>query len=222
MAVFEATDEFPGASAKDLDAVGMAAFSTRGSLLGRLRHEPDSATAWEEFVRIYSPQVLRWCRSYGLQDDDAADICQDVLVRFWTQSATFRYDPSRRFRSYLRQILASALDHWSARTRLVKPVGGGDSETLLDSLPARNDLAARIEEAYDTELLALALREVQPRVSPHTWRAFEMLAFEHRRGQEVADTLGISVDLAYSARSNVQKMVRETIQRLEGAAGESA
>lgn len=194
----------------------MGGYSTRGSLLGRLGQEPDSAPAWEEFVRIYSPQVLRWCRRYGLQDDDAADICQDVLVRFWSQAATFRYDPSRRFRSYLRQILASALDRWSARTRKVKPVGSAAADMLLDSLPARNDLAARIEEAYDTELLALALREVQPRVSPHTWRAFEMLAFEHRRGQEVAEALGISVDLAYAARSNVQKMIRTAIQRLEG------
>ena len=200
----------------------MAAFSTRGSLLGRLGQEPTSAAAWEEFVRIYSPQVLRWCRRYGLQDDDAADICQDVLVRFWKQSATFRYDPTRRFRGYLRQILSSSLAGWSAGKRKVKPIGSDHADAMLDSLPAREDLAARIEEAYDTELLALAIREVQQRVSPHTWRAFEMLAFENRRGKDVAEALGISADLAYAARHNVQKMIRQTMRRLEGQeAGES-
>ena len=61
---------------------GMEATSTRGSLFSRLGREDESTAAWEEFVRIYSPQVLRWCRSYGLQESDAADICQDVLVRF--------------------------------------------------------------------------------------------------------------------------------------------
>jgi RNA polymerase sigma factor (sigma-70 family) len=193
----------------------MGSLSTRGSLLGRLRQEGESAAAWEEFVRIYSPQVLRWCRGYGLQENDAADLCQDVLVRFWKQAATFDYDPARRFRGYLRQILASALSGWSAK-RSEKPLGTPEQEALLDSLPAREDLLARIEEAYDTELLALAMRDVQPRVSPHTWRAFEMLALEHRRGKDVAEALGISVDLAYAARHNVQKMIRETVARLEG------
>jgi len=194
----------------------MGVLSTRGSLLGRLAEKSDSDAAWEEFVRIYSPQVLRWCRACGLQESDAADVCQDVLVRFWKQAATFQYDPGRRFRSYLRQILASALAGWSAGRRSEKPLAAAATETVLDSLPAREDLLTRIEEAYDTELFALAMRQVKPRVSPHTWRAFEMQALEHRRGKEVADALGISVDLAYAARHNVQKMIRETVIRLEG------
>lgn len=194
----------------------MAGLSTRGSLLGRLAGESDSSAAWEEFVRIYGPQVLRWCRARGLQECDAADVCQDVLVRFWKQASNFQYDPKRRFRGYLRRILSSALAGWSAGRAAERPHGGDDAATMLDSLPAREELLARIEEAYDTELLALAMREVRPRVGPHTWRAFEMLALEHRRGKEVSESLGISVDLAYAARHNVQKMIRETIARLEG------
>ena len=93
---------------------------------------------------------------------------------------------------------------------------------MLDSLPAREDLFARIEQAYDTELLALAMQDVRPRVSPHTWRAFEMLAMERRRGRAVADSLGISVDSAYAARHNVQKMIRETVARLEGGREEQS
>lgn len=196
----------------------MEAVSTRGSLFSRLGREGDSTAAWEEFVRIYSPQVLHWCRRYGLQDSDAADIVQDVLMRFWKQAASFQYDPTRRFRSYLRQILASSLTGWSARRR-EKPLGSPGVESVLDSLPAREDLAARIEEAYDTELLGIAMRDVQARVSQHTWRAFEMLAVEQRRGKEVAEALGISLDLAYAARRNVQNMIRQAINRLEGGAG---
>jgi len=192
--------------------------STRGSLLGRLGGEECSATDWEEFVRIYSPQVLRWCRAHGLQDTDAADVCQDVLVRFWKQAANFHYDPTRRFRSYLRQVLKTALAGWSAR-RQDQPFA---AEIALDSLPARQDLMARIEQAYDTELFALAMREVRPRVNPRTWRAFEMQALEHRRGKDVAEALGISVDLAYAAKHNVQKMIRETLARLEGRLGQES
>lgn len=112
----------------------MATLSTRRSLLIRLRvaargsvgvddGDVDHAAAWEEFVRIYTPEVLRWCRGCGLQETDAADVCQDVLVRFWKQAANFEYDPSRRFRGYLRQILNTALAGWSAARRPDRPAG---------------------------------------------------------------------------------------------------
>lgn len=191
---------------------------TRGSLLTRLREEPDASAAWEEFVRIYGDHVIRWCRGSGLQHADAADVAQDVLVRFWRQVAKFKYDPSRRFRGYLRQILNSALADWSER-RVTRPVAGGDPSEMLDSLLAREDLIVRIEEAYDTELLDLAMREVEGRVKPHTWQAFHLLAIERLPGEEVARRLGIDPSLAYVARRNVQRMIREVVERLEGGAG---
>jgi|688.fasta_scaffold292525_2 RNA polymerase sigma factor (sigma-70 family) len=188
---------------------------TRGSLLRRLGDEPDSQGAWQEFVRIYGTEVIRWCRGCGLQDADAADVAQDVLVRFWKQAAKFSYDPGRRFRGYLRQIVQSAIADWAER-RVPRPLGGDDATTMLESLPAREDLIARIEQAYDTELLDLAMREVQGRVKPHTWQAFHLLAIERLPGEEVARRLSIDSGLAYVARRNVQRMIREAVERLEG------
>jgi RNA polymerase sigma factor (sigma-70 family) len=200
----------------------METFDTRRSLLIRLRDGADGegqeqAAAWEEFVRIYSPQVLRWCRRYGLQDTDAGDLCQDVLVRFWKQSAKFEYDPSKRFRGYMRQILTSALSGWSAARKPDAPSAGTGGDALLDSVPAREDLIQRIESAYDTELLAVAIADVKTRVKPHTWRAFEIVAMERKPGSEAAKELGITADSVYAARRNVQKMLQETVARLEGA-----
>lgn len=191
---------------------------TRGSLLKRLGEESDVSGAWGEFVRIYGDQVIRWCRGCGLQDADAADVAQDVLVRFWKQAAKFTHDPSRRFRGYLRQILTSALADWSAR-RGEKPCADEAGLAAIESLPARDDLIARIEQAYDTELLELAMREVESRVKPHTWQAFQLLAIERLPGEEVARRLGIDASLAYVARRNVQRMIREVVDRLEGGAG---
>jgi RNA polymerase sigma factor (sigma-70 family) len=190
--------------------------ATRASLLGRLHDAADNADAWAEFVRVYGGHVIRWCRSRGLQEADADDVAQDVLVRFWRQAARFRYDPRQRFRGYLRQIVTSALSDWSARRPGDRPAAATAGLDLLDSQPAREDLAARIEQAYDTELLDLAMREVESRVKPHTWEAFRLLAIEQRSGAEVATLLGIDPGLAYVARRNVQRMIREAIARLEG------
>lgn len=189
---------------------------TRGSLLQRLNERPDNHEAWREFVRIYGDHVIHWVRGRGLQDSDAADVAQDVLLRFWKQAAKFRYDPTRRFRGYLRQIVTSALADWNTARAGDRPPGTDAGHELLASLPAREDLVTRIEQAYDTELLALAMDDVKARVQPHTWQAFELLAIERRSGAEVAEALGIDVGLAYVARRNVQRMIRETITRLEG------
>lgn len=199
----------------------MDTLNTRRSLLIRLRDAEGGgdahAAAWAEFVRIYSPHVLRWCRGRGLQDSDAGDVCQDVLVRFWKQAAKFEYDPSRRFRGYLRQILNSALSGWSAtRNTAATPAASSGGDALLDALPAREELLQRIEEAYDTELLDVAMRDVKTRVKPHTWRAFEITAIERKPGSEAAEELGITADSVYAARRNVQKMLTDTVARLEG------
>lgn len=194
---------------------------TRGSLLARLHEEPDNAEAWGEFVRIYGTHVIGWCLAHGLQEADASDVSQEVLVRFWKQAAKFRYDPSQRFRAYLRRIVITALADRSRRVHDEKPVPGSDAfQAIFASLPARDDLVARIEAAYDMEIFELATREVEARVQPRTWTAFRMLALEGRSGSEVAEALGISVGLAYMSRCNVQKMIHETVRRLEGGQAE--
>ena len=192
--------------------------TTRISLLNILRDEPGDAAAWREFVRVYGSAVVTWCRERGLQHDDALDVTQDVLLRFWRTSKQFDYNPRGRFRSYLEQVARSALSSWAEQAG--KPHDQA-TRSLLEKIPEREDLLARLAEAYDTELLAIAMAEVEQRVRPHTWRAFQMLAIEHRSGADVAAELKIDTNHAYVARWNVQRMIRAVIDRLEGPAGES-
>lgn len=188
--------------------------TTRVSLLDRLGSRSPPEAAWEDFVRTYGPAVHRWCRGHGLQAADAADVAQDVLVRFWRQTARFRYRPGSRFRGYLRAIVRGAVADWhAARSR--SPAAGDSPFDILALESARDDLAARIEEAFDTELFAMAMTRVRKRVQPHTWRAFERQVFEDCSATEVAAELGVEVNVVYVARHKVTRMLRETVQRLE-------
>jgi phosphatidylglycerophosphate synthase len=45
----------------------------------RVRDHRDGQ-AWGRFVEIYSPLVFAYCRKRGLQDEDAADVVQDVFL----------------------------------------------------------------------------------------------------------------------------------------------
>lgn len=193
--------------------------TTRASLLARIGSTPADPGAWNDFAAFYAPAILQWCRDYGLQDDDAHEVAQEVMVRFWRHAAEFRHDPSRRFRSYLRRIVLTAVADWADATKHER-VAGSDPllEALLESLPAREDLATSIERAFDLELLAEAMRDVESRVKPTTWAAFRMAAIDRVPGKEVADTLGMTMANVYIARMRVHRMISDTLRYRESAA----
>jgi RNA polymerase sigma factor (sigma-70 family) len=192
--------------------------STSASLVARLRHAPADTPAWEEFVRRYGPRIYAWCRSWGLQDADAQDVSQNVLADIARQMRTFRYDPARSFRAWLKTLAHGAwCDFLGSRQQRVR--GSGDREVLrlLHAVEARDDLARKFEEEYDRQLLEEAMAEVRQRVEPDTWEAFRLLAFEGLTGSAAAARLGMTVGAVFMAKSRVQKQLKEAIGRLESA-----
>ena len=77
--------------------------TTQVTLLTRLRYEPTDQAGWDEFVERYGRHIYRWCREWKLQDADAEDVTQDILVKLTQKLRDFAYDPSRSFRvSFIR------------------------------------------------------------------------------------------------------------------------
>ncbi|AGA28238.1 RNA polymerase sigma factor [Singulisphaera acidiphila] len=188
---------------------------TSPTLMERLRRQPKDARAWDRFVLRYQPKIYGWCRERGLQEADAEDVAQDVIAILTQKMASFRYDPSRRFRAWLKKITSHALsDLIARRCRAV-----GDRPTpLLESLEDRVDLEKRIDELFDRELLELAMASVRKRVATATWEAFRLTTFEGHSGAEASQRLGIPVASVFVSKHRVQKLLREVIARLEGAA----
>jgi DNA-directed RNA polymerase specialized sigma24 family protein len=56
---------------------------------------------------------------------------------------------------------------------------------------------------------------VRLRVAPHTWEAFRLVAVEGLPVAEVAAAVQMQVAMVYVAKSKVQKMLQEEIQKLE-------
>jgi RNA polymerase sigma-70 factor (ECF subfamily) len=57
---------------------------------------------------------------------------------------------------------------------------------------------------------------VQLRVSRVTWQAFHLLAVEGKSGADVAAELQMKIAAVYMAKSRVQKMLRDEVQKLGG------
>jgi RNA polymerase sigma-70 factor (ECF subfamily) len=186
------------------------------SLLVRLGRNPLDEAAWRDFVKRYGRRIYIWCRQWQLQEADAEDVTQNVLVILAEKMREFTYDPSGSFRAWLKTVTQHAWSKYVASQQR-SGQGSGDSQVLpqLQSLESRDDLAAKLEEEFDRELLEIAMVRVARRVETHTWRAFQLLALEGVSGREAAVQLSISVALVHVAKSRVQKMIQEEILQLE-------
>jgi RNA polymerase sigma factor (sigma-70 family) len=190
---------------------------TSPTLLGRLRQSPQNELAWGAFVDRYAPKILGWCRRWNLQEADAQDITQDVLLKLARKIRDFEYDPTRSFRAWLKTLTQHAWsDFVEARTR-ARVAGGLPAEAAaLETLPAREDLIQQLDTVFEQEALAEAMTRVQLRVKPQTWEAFRLQALEGASGAETADRLGMTVTAVFVARSRVQKLLQQEVEKLEG------
>lgn len=184
---------------------------TSVSLLGRLGQEAPDPEAWTLFVKRYGPLLYIWCRARGLQEADTEDVTQNVLVKLARRLREFRYDEAQSFRAYLKTLAHFACCDLLEERRAA--VGAGDSRVLqeLNNAEARDDLARRLAEEFDLELLERARQEVEALVEPQTWAAFRLTALEGLSGAETAGQLCMSVAAVFKARSRVQQMLRERV-----------
>jgi RNA polymerase sigma factor (sigma-70 family) len=189
--------------------------TTRLTLLTRLRQDPSDQAGWDEFVERYGPHIYRWCRQWKLQDADAEDVTQDILVRLTQKLGAFAYDPSRSFRGWLKTVAHHAWRDFEDSRRAKRDVAHSQVQDLILSLEAREDLAQKLEEAFDLELLEAAKARVRLRVAPHTWEAFRLMAIEGLPVAEVAVKVRLQVAMVYVAKSKVQKLLHEEIGKLE-------
>jgi len=190
---------------------------TRLSLLHRVRDAGDNV-AWEEFVKTYEPLVYRVARRRGLQDADAREVVQEVLLS--VAGAIDRWDSTGRkgaFRSWLFRITRNlTVNLLVKQQRQVLGTGGTDMLRLLEKLPEppAND-SAIFDEEYRRQLFRRAAEQVRPVIHENTWQAFWRTCVDGESIQQVATDLQVSVGSVYAARSRVTARMNAEIRKLE-------
>ena len=189
----------------------MAIPETRHSLLLRLHDRADMA-AWSEFCTIYEPVVYRFAKRANLQDADAREVAQEVLLIVSRKVESFDTTANGRFRGWLSKIARHATIDLM-RKRRERPIGGSDFVRMLASVPAIDADASRefLAEAR-SQKFHWAAEQVRQSTQPATWQAFWLTAVEAMSASDAAQKLGMSVGAVYVARCRTLARIKSLIE----------
>jgi RNA polymerase sigma-70 factor, ECF subfamily len=182
--------------------------TTSPSLLVRLR-QPGEQLAWGRFVQLYTPLLFHWAHRWGLQDQDAADLVQEVFVTLVQKLATFEYDRPRGFRNWLHMIALNKLREFCRRRGTQAPAGGALEDVAV---PDESDEVADVE--YRQHLVGRAVQLMEAEFAPKMWTACWGCAVAGRPVAEVAAELGISEGAVYVAKSRAMMRLRQELAGL--------
>ncbi len=195
---------------------------TRDSLLIRVADARDQV-AWEQFARLYRPVIYNVARMRGLQDADAQDVAQQVLIAVSRALPSWqRLDGTTRFRHWLCRIARNATINSLTRQPRDRAVGGESYLPDAVSLEGGIDLDSQLEREYRRQLFRRAAEVVRSRTDENTWQAFAMTMIDGIPIAEAAKRLERSEAVVYAARSRIMRRLRDVVKELEEESDESS
>ncbi len=191
--------------------------TTRASLLLRLCDSADHE-AWVEFVTLYESVIYRSLRQHGLQDADARDVMQELLLA--VSRSIDRWEPGRQrgtFRGWLRRVARNLVVNWlKRRGRQAVTAGGCDLPSLLDVLPAADDPdSIQFDRELRRALFHRAGQQVRGEVQRQTWDAFWETAVVGMSPTDAAAKLGMTVGAVRVAKCRVLARLRAAVAQWE-------
>lgn len=182
-----------------------SATGTSSSLLDRVR--ADEAGAWDRLVTLYAPLLYHWCRRWKLQDEDLADVFQEVFQTLVVHIGAFRRSRENdTFRGWLWTITRSkVLDLLRKRSR---DAAGPLTQVAAPEAPPDSDPE---EKEALRRLFLRGLDLIRGEFEEKTWQAFWRTAVEGRAPREVAVEMSMSSGAVRVAKSRVLQRLREEL-----------
>ena len=187
-------------------------YATSLTLLQDLRQGDDQG--WQRFVYLYTPLVFAWARQAGLQDADAADICQDVFRAVSAGIDGFDHDrPAASFRGWLWTITRRTLSKFFGReVGRANAAGGTEAIKKFLRFPDWID-DEEIPDAgsAESEVIRRAAELIRGDFEDNTWQAFWMSAVDGMQASDIAERLGMTNNAVRQAKFRVLARLKEFV-----------
>ncbi len=191
---------------------------TRPSLLQSLRGSA-AGESWARFFAFYAPAVMRVARFRGLDDHDADDVVQQVMLAVSRHIGGFEYDRDRgQFRQWVRRITeAKIADHFRRRPRAV--TGLELEDQVCDQLTPDELWEQTWEDEWKLQDITFCLETIRDTVAPRTFEAFRMYVIEGASAADTAAALGMSTHHVHVTRCQIIRRVKKQITALREEEG---
>lgn len=181
--------------------------TTRSTLLERVKLRTDR-TAWKEFFDLYWPMLVGFARQRGLNRADAEDVAQECLDTLSRTMATFDYSRGKgAFKNYLYTIIVRRV---SNRLREKRPRLAASSELKAAAAP-RSQSSAEWDRHWIRRHVEVGLERLQGEFAESTMAAFKLYALKDWPVDRVCESLGLTANQVYLAKSRVTARLREEL-----------
>jgi RNA polymerase sigma-70 factor (ECF subfamily) len=186
--------------------------ATRHSLLARLS-DPADVEAWSEFVEVYQVSIFRYARARGLQDADAWEVVQRVLIVVHQKIGDWQSaDRPGAFRAWLlRTAHRVCLEAFREMARIGQAVGGTAGDDQMRNVVVQDNIESTIGDRQRW-VFCYASEIVRREVEAKTWNAFRLTAVGGVAAQDAAARLGMKVGSVYTAKCRVLARIHELVQ----------
>ncbi len=186
--------------------------ATRPSLLVRLRDARDE-DAWGEFTAVYEPVIYRMTQRRGMQDADAREVVQEVLMSVATAIDRFDIEGVGSFRGWLSRITRNAtVDRFRTLASRHETIDASGVLRRLDEVAGNTRLVDEFEADRRQQLFRWAASQMRRRTGEVNWMAFWKSSIEGQPIHDVASELGITEGAVYVARCRIIKRIRDMVQ----------
>lgn len=188
---------------------------TRVTLLNRLRDGRDTA-AWSEFCSIYERAIYRVALRFGLQDADAREVSQDVLLIVSRKIAEFDLTTNGSFRAWLSKVARNAtLDLLRKNQRSKLATGDSALQRNLGQIDIAADEPSIFDFEAQREQFFWAAEKIRATVAESTWQAFWLTSIDGQSAEDVARELNMSVGSVYVARCRTLAKIKKLINQFK-------
>lgn len=185
---------------------------TSASLLQRVKDPRDSAS-WREFYRIYQPLLYRYARARGLNQETADELVQQCMTVLSQKMAEFEYSKEKGgFKYWLRRLANNKINDYFKKRKLPQ-ADSGDFRRAQDREQSPDELW---DHQWRQRHLKYCLELIRDEVAPHTYQAFEYHVLAEWPVERVCQTLKLSADQVYTAKSRITKRLRAKMSELLG------
>lgn len=173
---------------------------------------PQDTDVWETFSNHFFPVICHMARNQGLCQADAEDAAQQTLLSFMQAMRNGKYHRTRgRLSPFLFGMARRTILNMCRLEARHTPDRSHTRQALIDE----HSTHLTWETQWQKILLLHSLERVRETTDPQVFKAFDLYCLQERPAREVADTLHITPNAVYIAKSRVLSRLRLRQQQLQ-------